>query len=155
MVGRGWPSPPYDHHRPLGQELHLMATKSSVPTTKLVAIVEKLGFTVKVKANSMKVWPADGSSKKSLDLTTNKHGRTAQVLLVGFTRDEGTLLLAKPPATTATQVIDLSDEKLALRFFFKACKELMAASKPASSPAPVAPPVVEEQPVVEQVAASA
>jgi hypothetical protein len=130
-----------------------MATKSSVPTTKLVAIVEKLGFTVKVKANSMKVWPANGSSKKSLDLTTNKHGRTAQVLLVGFTRDEGTLLLAKPPATTATQVIDLSNEKLALRTFFKACKELNASSKPAAKEESASPSVTEEVAPVEQAVA--
>jgi len=135
-----------------------MATKHSVETTKIAAIVEKLGMSTKVKANSFKAFPADGSIKKSLDITTNKHGRTAQVLLVGFTMEQGTLLLAKPPASTATQVIDLSDEKLALRSIFKACKALLAASssKPAVKvEAPTSTPVTTEEQPVEQVAATA
>lgn len=134
-----------------------MATKSSITTSKVQAIVEKLGMSVKVKANSFKAFPKDGSIKTSLDITTNKHGKTAQVLLVGFTMTEGTILLAKPPASTATQVIDLSDEKLALRFIYKAAKHLIAGSKKVAAPSPTntelqndspaATPVVEEAPV--------
>lgn len=132
-----------------------MATKSSIATSKIQAIVEKLGMSVKVKANSFKAFPKDGTIKTSLDITTNKHGKTAQVLLVGFTMTEGTILLAKAPASTATQVIDLSDEKLALRFIYKACKHLVAGSKKAAAPVVASPPVVEEAaPVVEEAVAA-
>jgi hypothetical protein len=134
-----------------------MATKNSVNTSKLAAIVEKLNMVAKHKANSFKVWPANGSIKRSLDISTNKHGTTVQVLLVGFTMTEGVSILAKPPAATATQVMIIDAEEVkALRSFYQLCKTLIALSAPAvvpvatpdatSSPEPEAK---EEAPVAE------
>lgn len=102
--------------------------KTSVATTKLNAIVQKLGFEVKAKASSFKVWPKGGSFKRSLDISTNKHGNTVQVLLVGFTTDEGTKVLAKPPASTATHILDMEgkDEAIVLAAFMKICRILEA-----------------------------
>ena len=138
--------------------------KTSIATSKLTAVVEKLGFEVKSKASSFKVWPKGGNMKRSLDISTNKHGNTVQVLLVGFTVTEDVKVLAHPPASTATQVLDMDgkDELNILRTFMKLCRDLehlvappapVVASPPESNEAPIEQPI--EQPVEELVAASA
>lgn len=134
----------------------MSAHKTAIATAKFEAITTKLGFTVKAKAGSFKAWPANGSIKRSLDITTSKKGQTVQVILVGFEAAEGTVSHPKPPASSVTQMIDFSqDEKIVLRSFFKACKALAkmaASSQPAKEEAPASPPA--EQPASPEVASS-
>lgn len=144
---------------PLGhRRYHMSARKVSISTSKFLAVVQKLGMSAKYKANSIKVWPANGTSKRSLDISTNKHSNTVEVILVGFEAKEGVVSHPKPPAKTVTQMIDFSvSEKLVLRAFFKAAKALClsaAASTPVAAPAaPEAPASQPEAKVDAEIAA--
>ena len=133
-----------------------------VAQTKLLAVVEKLGMTIKTNKGWLKVYPSNGCLKKSLGIPTTK--TVTRVELVGF-EHELAVSHPKPPASTVTQMIDFAqDEKLVLRAFYKTCKHLVdmankskeVTSTPASSPevkqeeAPVEQSV--EQPVEEVLA---
>jgi hypothetical protein len=137
----------------------MSARKTAIATAKFEAITTKLGFTVKAKAGSFKAYPANGSIKRSVDVTTSKKGQTVQVILVGFESAVGTVAHPKPPASSVTQMIDFSqDEKLVLKAFYSACKALakMAASsqpkaetkeEPASTPAAAPEVAASSEPV--------
>lgn len=136
----------------------MSARKTAIATAKFEAITTKLGFTVKAKAGSFKAFPANGSIKRSVDITTSKKGQTVQIILVGFEGTEGCIAHPKPPASSVTQMIDFSqDEKLVLKAFFKVCKQLAkmaASSQPAKEQAPASTPASSPAEATTEVAAS-
>jgi hypothetical protein len=127
-----------------------MARKlTQVSFPKFIKTAEKLGMTVSTKKGWTKVFPANGSVKRSLGIPNTK--LVTRIELIGFESTEFGVAHPKPPASTVTQMLDFGqDEKLILRAFFKVAKSLCeAATEAAKAPeavteAPVEVPAVEQ-----------
>ena len=124
-----------------------MARKvTAVKIEKFLATAEKLGMSVKQNKGWTKVFPANGSVKRSLGIPNTKS--ITRIELVGFESAEFGVAHPKPPAATVTQMLDFAqDEKLILRAFYKVAKSLCESATKAA--AEVAAAAVAETPAVE------
>ena len=115
---------------------------TKVATAKLLAIADKLGFTVETKTGWLLMY-SPGRKAQRLLVHTGKRG-TNCAELVGFESPHA-ITHPCPPAKTMTQMIDFNQpEKEVLRLFYKTGRILFDAAQAASSTPVAAVPSVSE-----------